>query len=207
MSFMGKIICLMGKSGVGKDTLYKQLMSDEKLALRPIVSYTTRPIRAGEQDGVEYHFTDEAGYLRLQAEGRIIEARSYETVHGRWRYFTVADDRLDLEMADYCMIGTLEAYVSLRDYFGPEQVIPVLMELDDGERLYRALARERAQEQPRYEEMCRRFLADSQDFAEERIRNAGIDRRFCNDDLEHCRDEICAYIEQEIKRGKYGYQG
>lgn len=204
MSFMGKIVCLMGKSGVGKDTLYKHLMADEKLALRPIVSYTTRPIRDGEKDGVEYHFTDETGYLRLRAEGRIIEARSYETIHGRWRYFTVADDQLDPEEADYCMIGTLEAYISLRDYFGSQQVIPVLMELDDGERLCRALARERAQEQPRYEEMCRRFLADSQDFAEERISGAGIVKRFCNDDLKRCREEICAYIEQEI--GRYGYQ-
>lgn len=198
MSCMGKIICLMGKSSSGKDTLYKHLMSDEGLALRPIVPYTTRPIRDGEQDGVEYHFTDEAGYLRLEVEGRIIEARSYETVHGRWRYFTVADDRLDLEAADYCMIGTLQAYVSLRDYFGGEQVIPVLIELDDGERLCRALARERAQEQPRYEEMCRRFLADCQDFAEERIRDAGIAKRFCNDDLEQCMEEIRTYIEQEI---------
>ena len=204
MSFMGKIICLMGKSGAGKDTLYKHLMADEKLALQPLVPYTTRPVRDGEKDGVEYHFTDEAGYLRLRAEGRIIEARSYETIHGRWRYFTVADDQLDLEAADYCMIGTLEAYVSLRDYFGSGQVIPVLMELDDGERLYRALARERAQEQPKYEEMCRRFLADCQDFAEERISEAGIVRRFCNDNLEQCREEIRSYIEQEI--GRYGYQ-
>ncbi|MDE7224301.1 MAG: guanylate kinase [Acetatifactor sp.] len=193
------MICLMGKSGAGKDSLYKQLMADEELALRPIVSYTTRPIRVGEQDGVEYHFTDESGYLRLQAENRIIEARSYETVHGRWRYFTVADDQLDLA-EDYCMIGTLEAYISLREYFGSGQVIPVLIELDDGERLCRALARERAQEQPRYEEMCRRFLADCQDFDEERIKEAGIVRRFCNDDLEQCREEIRAYIEQEKKR-------
>lgn len=195
---MGKIICLMGKSSSGKDTLYRNLMADEKLALRPIVSYTTRPIRAGEQDGVEYHFTDEAGYLRLRAEGRIIEARSYETVHGRWRYFTVADERLDLDAADYCLIGTLEAYVSLRDYFGSERVIPVLIELDDGERLCRALARERAQTQPRYEEMCRRFLADCQDFSEQRIRDAGIDVRFCNDDLERCMEEIRIYIQQKM---------
>lgn len=195
---MGKIICLMGKSSSGKDTLYRNLMADEELALRPIVPYTTRPIRAGEQDGVEYHFTDEAGYLRLRAEDRIIEARSYETVHGRWRYFTVADERLDLDAADYCMIGTLEVYVSLRDYFGSERVIPVLIELDDGERLCRALARERAQTQPRYEEMCRRFLADCQDFSEQRIRDAGIDVRFRNDDLERCMEEIRIYIQRKM---------
>lgn len=196
---MGKIICLMGKSSTGKDTIYKLLMADERLALRPIVPYTTRPIRAGEQDGVEYIFTDEAGYGRLRDEGRIIEERSYDTCHGLWRYFTVADGQIDLSTTDYCMIGTPEAYVSIRNYFGPKQVLPVLLELDDGERLGRALAREKAQQQPRYDEMCRRFLADRQDFSEERIREAGIVRRFNNDDLNRCLKEIHEYIEQEMR--------
>lgn len=194
---MGKMICLMGKSSSGKDTIYKHLMADSRLALRPIVPYTTRPIRAGEQNGVEYFFTDEAGFHRLQSEGRIIEERAYRTVHGLWRYFTVADEQLDLAAADYCLIGTLEAYRSLRNYYGPDRVLPVLIELDDGERLSRALARERAQQHPRYEEMCRRFLADSQDFSETRIKGAGITRRFCNDELESCLEAIYTYIKQE----------
>lgn len=195
---MGKIVCLMGKSSTGKDTIYKHLMADQELALHPIVPYTTRPIRAGERDGVEYIFTNETGYLDLRDAGRIIEERAYDTCHGLWRYFTVADGQIDLASADYCMIGTLEAYVSIRDYFGPGQVLPVLLELDDGERLGRALAREKAQKQPRYDEMCRRFLADSQDFSEERIRKAGIVKRFNNDDLERCLKEIQSYIKQEL---------
>lgn len=193
---MGRIICLMGKSSTGKDTIYKRLLADRELALRNIVPYTTRPIRDKEQDGVEYFFTDEAGYRRLQAEGKVIEARVYETCHGLWRYFTVADERIDLSAADYCMIGTLEAYLSIRDYFGGARVLPVLIELDDGERLSRALTRERAQLQPKYEEMCRRFLADSRDFARERIEEAGIARSFYNDDLERCLSEIRTYIKQ-----------
>lgn len=104
---MGKMICLMGKSSSGKDTIYKHLMEDPRLSLRPIVPYTTRPIRAGEQNGVEYFFTDEAGFHRLQSAGRIIEERTYRTVHGLWRYFTVADEQLDLTAADYCLILSL----------------------------------------------------------------------------------------------------
>ena len=49
---MGKIFCMMGKSSSGKDTLYKLILENEKLQLSNIVPYTTRPIRAGEQDGV-----------------------------------------------------------------------------------------------------------------------------------------------------------
>ena len=60
---MGKIFCLMGKSSTGKDTIYKELLQNEELSLKRIVPYTTRPIRVGETEGVEYHFTDEEGYL------------------------------------------------------------------------------------------------------------------------------------------------
>lgn len=191
---MGKIICLMGKSSSGKDTIYKELLARGDLMLHTITPYTTRPIRDGEKEGVEYHFTDEAGFQKLLADGRIIEERSYNTAHGLWRYFTVADGSIDIENHSYCMIGTLEAYVSLRDYFGKEKVVPVMVDLDDGVRLERALARERAQEEPKYVEMCRRFLADNQDFAEEKIVEAGITKRFYNDVLVTCLEEIVAYI-------------
>ena len=143
---------------------------------------------------MEYHFTDEAGFQKLLADGKIIEERSYNTAHGLWRYFTVADGSIDIENYSYCMIGTIEAYVSLRDYFGEESGVPVMVDLDDGVRLERALARERAQVEPKYVEMCRRFLADHQDFAEEKIVEAGITKRFYNDVLVTCLEEIVAYI-------------
>ena len=43
-----------------------------------------------------------------------------------------------------------------------------VMGVEDGERLSRALNRERMQESPKYEELCRRFLSDAKDFSEER---------------------------------------
>lgn len=191
---MGRIICLMGKSSTGKDTIYKQILQREDLHLRTVVPYTTRPIRQGERDGVEYHFTDEEGFLDLQARGKIIESRAYETCHGLWRYFTVDDGTIALQEADYLVIGTLEAYRMFRAYFGDEQVLPVLVELDDGIRLQRALDRERNQKNPKYDEMCRRFLADSADFSEEKLREAGNPRRFNNNGLESCLEEIVSYI-------------
>lgn len=194
---MGKIICLMGKSSSGKDTIFRELLKEGTLGLKTIVPYTTRPIRTGEKDGVDYHFTDEAGFQKLLEEGRIIEERAYHTVHGLWRYFTVADASIELEKYDYCMIGTLEAYVHIKSHFGEEKVLPVYIEIEDGERLQRALSRERAQKEPKYEELCRRFLADCQDFAEEKIQAAGINVRFQNEELESCLESIVQYIKEE----------
>lgn len=195
---MGKIVYLMGKSSTGKDTIYKHLMDNSRIKLHTIVPYTTRPIRAGETDGVEYFFTDEAGFLKLKEEGRLIEDRAYNTCLGLWRYFTVNDEQIDLEHKDYVIIGTLESYNKTKEFFGEEKIVPVMIELDDGVRLQRALDREKAQDTPKYHELCRRFLADAEDFSEDKIEAAGISKRFVNNDLQQCVEEIMVYLSEEL---------
>jgi len=191
---MGRIFCVMGKSATGKDTIYQDLLQKKELNLKKIIPFTTRPIREGEIDGREYHFCTEADVKRLEEEGRIVELRAYDTVYGIWKYFTVDDGNIQLDKEDYLLIGTLEAYVKIRDYFGAEQVIPIYIEVEDGERLLRAIAREREQDVPKYEEMCRRFLADAKDFSEENLADAGIEKRFLNISLADTLAEVEAYI-------------
>ena len=191
---MGRIFYLMGKSSTGKDSFYKQLISDEKLNLKKIVMYTTRPIRAQEKNGEEYFFVNDEKLARLEADGKVIERRSYDTIHGVWHYFTVFDDQIQLDSQDYVIIGTLESYVASKKYFGEDVLVPIYIEVDDGIRLQRALDRERSQDKPKYKEMCRRFIADSEDFSEENIEAAGITKRFENDDFSQCLKEITDYI-------------
>lgn len=193
---MGKIYCMMGKSSSGKDTIYKMLLEDGELSLKTIVPYTTRPMRAGERDGIEYYFCDEARLSELENAGRVIELRAYDTVHGVWKYFTVDDHQMENKEQDHLLIGTLESYLKLRDYFGKDRVIPIYIEVEDGIRLQRALDRERSQEEPRYEELCRRFLADAADFSEEKLKEAGIETRFVNRDLKETVQNIKNFMLQ-----------
>ena len=161
---MGKIFYIMGKSSSGKDTIYSRLLEDSQLGLSRIVLYTTRPMREGEQEGREYHFTDEACFEKLQEQEKVIESRTYQTVYGPWTYFTADDGTLELAENSYLGIGTLESYEGMKKYYGEESVVPVYVEVEDGERLRRAIRREELQKIPKYEEMCRRFLADAEDF-------------------------------------------
>ncbi len=193
---MGKLFYVIGKSATGKDTIFRELLEKADLGLKPLVLYTTRPMRAGEEQGVQYHFTDEAGLRNLETVGRVIELRSYDTVYGVWKYFTADTEATDLAQQDYLGIGVLESYLALRDYYGAERVVPLYIEVEDGERLQRALDRERAQQEPKYAELCRRFLADSEDFAEEKIAEAGIEKRFRNRDLKESIEEISEYIKE-----------
>ena len=191
---MGKIFYIMGKSASGKDKIYSILLADRELDLRKMVLYTTRPVREGEENGKQYFFTDDKKLEEFRESGKLIESRSYHTVHGIWTYFTADDGQVKLNEADYLGIGTLESYRKLKEYYGEENVLPIYIQVEDGERLRRALVREQKQEEPKYAEMCRRFLADQEDFSEKNVMDAGIGIRFENDDLDICVKNISNYI-------------
>ena len=190
---MAKLFVLMGKSSTGKDTVYNEIL--KKSGVKPIIMYTTRPMRAGEKNGREYFFTDDESAKKYEQEGRIIEIRAYNTVHGLWKYFTLDDGQIDIKSEEkYIIIATLEAYEKYRQYYGKEMVVPIYIEVDDKTRIHRALSREDLQENPKYKEMCRRYIADEEDFSEDKIISAGITRRYVNDSLERCVEEIIGII-------------
>ena len=193
---MNRIFYIMGKSSSGKDTIYNRIRSEENLL--PVVLYTTRPMRENEENGREYHFVDRACFEKMKSEGKVIEERIYNTIHGEWVYFT-SKDSIDIEKGNCIGIGTLESYVKIKEHFG-EAVVPIYIEVEDGLRLARAVERERLQTNPKYAELCRRFLADSSDFSEEKLKEAGISRRFSNEgEIEECIDEIKMEMRTWIK--------
>lgn len=184
---MYRIVCIMGKSSSGKDHIYQALLERKDLDLKRIIMYTTRPKRSGEEEGVEYFFRDEAFVEQMSQKGKVIELREYQTVYGPWKYFTLDDGQIDRNQGTYLMIGTLEVYEALCKYFGEEHVLPIYVEVEDGIRLLRALEREKKQEHPKYKELCRRFLADCEDFSEEKLTRAGIVSVYENNgEIEEC---------------------
>ncbi|MGI6020319.1 MAG: guanylate kinase [Lachnospiraceae bacterium] len=206
---MSKIFYIMGKSASGKDKIYKMITGKDKHRkkaplshlLKPLVLYTTRPIRENEKDGEQYHFVT-SDFLELkQKEGKIIERRDYHTVCGIWSYCTLDDGTVgdDGNSQNYIGIGTLESFVRLREYYKDGTIVPIYIEVSDEKRLKRAMKREAGQQCPNYKEMCRRFIADSEDFSDEKIAAAGITRVFSNDGkVEDCLKEVEHFICGEI---------
>lgn len=74
----GLLLVVSGASGAGKTTVAKGLLTNPGFARA--VTATTRPPRAGERDGVDYHFLDEATFLQRIAQGAFLE---HAEVHGR----------------------------------------------------------------------------------------------------------------------------
>lgn len=190
---MGKLFVFMGKSASGKDTLYRLVMEKYR-NLHPVIPYTTRPIRAGETEGAEYHFVTEEEMAKMQRRNQIVEYRCYQTVKGPWYYFTAEDGQIDFEKGDFALISTLEGYEQIRNFYGEERVVPLYIEVEDMLRMERSLAREKQQEKPCVAEVCRRFLADEADFSEENLQRLGIAVRISNISLEHALDQISTII-------------
>lgn len=84
------MIILCGKSGVGKDKLQSELV---KLGYETVVSYTTRPIRPGEVEGINYFYIDEEKFLKLKREGFFAETTSYDVAADiTWHYGSAKSD-------------------------------------------------------------------------------------------------------------------
>ena len=186
------IYYLMGKSASGKDTLYLKIMAKCPF-LKKINMYTTRPKRETEIDGREYNFIDED--FLLKNKDKIIEKRVYNTVFGPWTYATL--DLGDININDnYLMIGTLESYKKMKEYFGDKNIMPLYIEVPYETRLKRAINRDKAEQRSLIEEINRRLAQDEIDFSENNILDANIKKRYNNQDSDICAKEIIEVIER-----------
>ena len=139
-----KIFALLGYMGVGKDTILKQVLKDMD-DVKPIISTTTRPMRKGETEGVEYYFIDDTEFFRRGTD--FVEQRIYHTKvkengvekNATWRY---GIERMELEKDDYLIvIVDSVGYKELKNYVGNNKIVPIFISAPQEELKARALAR------------------------------------------------------------------
>lgn len=100
---MIKILIIAGKTASGKTSIVNDLVS--KYGMKQIVTYTTRPIRKGEADGITYHYINKEDFQTKIKENFFVEWKSYETQEGIWYYGTAKTD-LDSANNDTVIILT-----------------------------------------------------------------------------------------------------
>lgn len=191
----------MGKSGSGKDTVKNILMRNTKISFCNIVEATDRPRRPNEPENSKL-FLSQDNMNNLLSSNGAIECRSYNVATGEtWRYATVNISPKDNNNI-YLGIGTLESYKCLLNKYGHSIVKPIYIEVEDSERLVRAIRRDGKNNTRAHKETCRRFLSDCDDFSKEKLDEVGITSKvtFNNkDSISSTCDRILAYILKNTK--------
>ncbi len=156
---MRKLFTIMGKASTGKDTLTKML--HEKMELPIALSFTTRPMRNGETQGVEYDFITEKDFWDMHGCDLLAEYTSYDVAGGETWYYGLT--REELEKSDYVLvIVNPDGFNQIKEIYG-DKVCSILIDAPADVRIKRYLDRDIVTE-TKAEECCRRFLADQKDF-------------------------------------------
>lgn len=195
-----KIFALLGYMGVGKDTILKQVLKDID-DVKPIISTTTRPMRKGETEGVEYYFIDDTEFFRRGTD--FVEQRIYHTKvkengvekNATWRY---GIERAELEKDDYLIvIVDSVGYRELKDYVGNGRIVPIFISAPQEELKARALARGDLEA-----EVDRRLKDDYERFMDFRVRTVYHEVKNTNGRLEEAIKEVENIITKHINEVK-----
>ena len=195
-----KIFALLGYMGVGKDTILKQVLKDMD-DVKPIISTTTRPMRKGETEGVEYYFIDDTEFFRRGTD--FVEQRIYHTKvkengvekEATWRY---GIERAELEKDDYLIvIVDSVGYKELKNYVGNGRIVPIFISAPQEELRTRALARGDLEA-----EVDRRLKDDYERFMDFRVRTVYHEVKNGEGRLEEAIKEVEGIITKHINEVK-----
>ena len=184
-----KLIAIFGQSGSGKDFVLKELIQTSfgQGNLSRVVSYTTRPMRKGEQPGVNYHFLPTAAEFFAK---ELIEHSEFNN----WFYGSAIDtlkkDKINIGVYDIRRIQQIIKNENIECY-------PIYIKASQKNRLMRQLERE---ESPDCDEIVRRYIADKKDFIPVTFNTTGFDFvTFENNDNKFAiLNSIISYIKHSI---------
>lgn len=153
-----KLIAIIGRSASGKDFLFRHTLKNNP-SLNPVIHYTTRPRRDGEVDGRDYFFVTETEFQRKEDNYEFFSITSFRD----WRYGVDSNsfDPAKVNIGIFNPFEISQLYGFFKDKF---QLIIIETQAEEQARYNRSLERLNPFDEEGLKELCRRNLADEEDF-------------------------------------------
>lgn len=183
-----KLVCFIGKSASGKDSMARYLQT--KYDFRLAVSSTTRPIRTNEVDGVDYHYMSVKDFFKQE----LVESREYHTIlNGQpdiW-YYGLTYNEIDVTEDNVVAVVDPHGLEQIIEHIGEENIVSIYVDAPYDYRLKRAMLRDPKFEQAEFE---RREIKDQEKFGSAIER---MDYVVMNLDLQMTSKEIDRILQKE----------
>ena len=185
------ILALVGFSSAGKDTLAKY--ANDNLGYNFVVSHSTRPMRVGESQGNPYHFINDNEMCSLFVQNKLIEAREYDSVYGKW-FYAISKDEIE-DSKKYVVVVDFPGFLALKNHFG-DRVKSVFIDCSEPERRARAIA---SRSDFNIDEWNRRLKDDLEKFPQNLI-DKHFKLKFENNNIENSKD-LLKEISKQLDKG------
>lgn len=186
---MNKVYVLSGFSASGKDSICKYISN--KYNISTLISYTSRPIRPNEVDGIAYHFISKDQFKEMVANDEFIECREYHTLVNNvpdvW-FYGMHKDSVDLSKHSYIVVLDILGLQEFKEQYS-DKIVSFFINVDEPTRKQRCIDRADFDET----EWNRRYQDDLVNFTPEIIKQE-VDYIVDNYDFDKCVGEIVEKI-------------
>lgn len=139
-----KLILLIGCMASGKDTILKEMINEGYA--EPVISHTSRPMRKGEKEGIEYHFVSAEEMLKMKENNEFIEFKSYKAANNEKWYYGVNKNSLEKGLSkNYILIVDITGMRQIKEYFKDDknmEITTIFLDVDKETRRKRAIMRD-----------------------------------------------------------------
>ena len=194
------IFVIIAKSACGKDVLYHRLMKTN--LFKKIILYYTREMRPGEKNGETYFFLNDDEMGELLKSDKIIASEVYPVANSNGVTIALVDDEQFNGEGNFLAVMSWKFFKKMLTYFSKREdvnIIPIYIDVSYKERMIRYMKREKEKANPNFEEVCRRFIVDEEDFPQNEI-EAIIpkENKFENYDLEEFFQKVLAFVKDKM---------
>lgn len=127
------LICILGFSASGKDTIEKEMIN--KYSFNKVIQFTNRPPRENEINGIDYHFVSNQEFKSLILKNEFVSYRKFNSILGTW-YYGISKNGFSLSDKNILIVD-IDGLLDIKKNYTESNCLSIFIDVDYNTRLQR----------------------------------------------------------------------